>query len=96
MLYNDAKCDILYLLSIDPSWLLCSRKRRNIMDEKKHLCKSRNNKKICGVCAGFADYLNLDPTLVRVLWALLAVFAGTGILAYFICALVMPEGDTEN
>ena len=66
------------------------------MDEKKRLCKSRNNKKICGVCAGFADYLILDPTLVRVLWALLAVFAGTGILAYFICALVMPEGDTEN
>ena len=54
------------------------------MDEKKRLCKSRNNKKICGVCAGFADYLNLDPTIVRVLWALLAVFAGTGILAYFI------------
>ena len=66
------------------------------MDEKKRLCKSRNNKKIGGVCAGFADYLNLDPTLVRLLWALLAAFAGTGILAYFICALVMPEGDTEN
>ena len=50
------------------------------MDEKKRLCKSRNNKKICGVCAGFADYLNLDPTIVRVLWALLAVFAGTAFL----------------
>ena len=37
----------------------------------------------------------LDPTIVRVLWALLAVFAGTGILAYFICALVMPEDDTQ-
>lgn len=47
------------------------------------------------MCAGFADYLNLDPTIVRVLWALLAVFAGTGILAYFICALVMPEDDTQ-
>ena len=66
------------------------------MDEKKRLCKSRNNKMICGGGAGFADYLNLDPTLVRVRWALLAVFAGTGILAYFICALVMPEGDTED
>jgi len=71
-------------------------KGESIMDEKKRLCKSRNNKKICGVCAGFADYLNLDPTLVRLLWALLAAFAGTGILAYFICALVMPEGDTED
>ena len=64
------------------------------MDEKKHLCKSRNNKKICGVCAGFADYLNLDPTIVRVLWAVLALAAGTGVLAYIACAIILPEGDT--
>lgn len=50
------------------------------MDEKKRLCKSRNNKKICGVCAGFADYLNLDPTIVRVLWALLAVLQAPAFL----------------
>ena len=65
------------------------------MDERKRLYKSRNNKMICGVCAGIADYFNIDPSIVRVLWALLAVFAGTGILAYFICALVMPEDDTQ-
>ena len=65
------------------------------MDERKHLYKSRNNKMICGVCAGIADYFNIDPSIVRVLWAVLALAAGTGILAYIACAIILPEGDTE-
>ena len=64
------------------------------MDEKKRLYKSRNNKMLCGVCAGIADYFNIDPTIVRVLWAVLALAAGSGILAYILCAIIMPEGDT--
>ena len=47
------------------------------MDERKRLYKSRNNKMICGVCAGIADYFNIDPSIVRVLWAVLALAAGT-------------------
>lgn len=43
------------------------------MDERKRLYKSRNNKMICGVCAGIADYFNIDPSIVRVLWAVLAL-----------------------
>ena len=65
------------------------------MDEKKRLYKSRNNKMLCGVCAGIADYFNIDPTIVRVLWAVLALAAGSGILAYILCAIFMPEGDTS-
>ncbi|MBD9252890.1 PspC domain-containing protein [bacterium] len=65
------------------------------MDERKRLYKSRNNKMICGVCAGIADYFNIDPSIVRVLWAVLALAAGTGILAYIACAIILPEGDTE-
>lgn len=65
------------------------------MDERKHLYKSRNNKMICGVCAGIADYFNIDPSIVRVLWAVLALAAGTGVLAYIACAIILPEGDTE-
>ena len=65
------------------------------MDERKRLYKSRNNKMICGVCAGIADYFNIDPSIVRVLWAVLALAAGTGVLAYLACALILPEGDTE-
>ena len=65
------------------------------MDERKRLYKSRNNKMICGVCAGIADYFNSDPSIVRVLWAVLALAAGTGVLAYSACAIILPEGDTE-
>ena len=60
------------------------------MDERKRLYKSRNNKMICGVCAGIAEYLGIDPTVVRLLWAALGL-TGTGILLYIIAALVMPE-----
>lgn len=65
------------------------------MDERKRLYKSRNNKMICGVCAGIAAYFNIDPSIVRVLWAVLALAAGTGVLAYIACAIILPEGDTE-
>lgn len=65
------------------------------MDERKRLYKSRNNKMICGVCAGIADYFNIDPSIVRVLWAVLALAAGTGVLAYIACAIILLEGDTE-
>ncbi|HBD31806.1 MAG TPA: PspC domain-containing protein [Oscillibacter sp.] len=65
------------------------------MDERKRLYKSRNNKMICGVCAGIADYFNIDPSIVRVLWAVLALAAGTGVLAYIACAIILPDGDTE-
>ena len=65
------------------------------MDERKRLYKSRNNNMICGVCAGIADYFNIDPSIVRVLWAALALAAGTGVLAYIACAIILPEGDTE-
>lgn len=65
------------------------------MDERKRLYKSRNNKMICGVCAGIADYFNIDPSIVRVLWAVLALAAGTGVLAYIACAIILPEGGTE-
>ena len=50
-----------------------------------------DNGKILGVCGGIAEYFDLDPTLIRVVWAVAAFAAGTGLLAYFICALIMPK-----
>ena len=61
----------------------------SLMANKK-LYKSRN-KVVEGVCAGIAEYFNIDPTVIRVIWAVLALCFGTGILAYIICALVIPE-----
>ena len=55
----------------------------------KRLYKS-NNRMLCGVCAGIAEYFGIDPTIVRLIWAALAL-SGTGILLYIVAALVMPE-----
>ena len=55
----------------------------------KKLYKS-NNRMIFGVCAGVAEYFGIDPTIVRLIWAALAL-SGTGILLYIVAAIVMPE-----
>ena len=57
----------------------------------KKLYKSNTNKKICGVCGGIAEYLNADPTLIRLAFLLISAIAGSGIAVYIIAALVMPE-----
>lgn len=56
----------------------------------KRLTKSSTDKKIFGVCGGLAQFLGIDPTVVRLIWALLIFCAGTGLLAYIIAALVLP------
>lgn len=61
----------------------------------KRLCKSSTDKKIFGVCGGLAQYFGIDPTIVRLIWALLFFCAGTGLLAYIIAALVLPNEYTE-
>lgn len=59
------------------------------MNQKK-LYKSSRDKKLCGVCGGLAEYLNMDSTIVRIITVLIALAWGTGLLAYLIIALVMP------
>ncbi len=58
--------------------------------EVRRLKRSSQDKKLGGVCGGFGDYFNVDPTLVRVLWILAALLGGTGILLYLILWIVMP------
>ena len=58
---------------------------------EKKLYRSRNNRTLVGVCAGLANYFALDPVLVRVLWAVISIFYGAGILAYIVCAFLIPE-----
>lgn len=53
--------------------------------------RSRTDKVIGGVCGGLAKYLNMDPTLVRVLTVLVALFTGVGVVAYIVALLVIPE-----
>ncbi len=56
----------------------------------KKLYRSRTDKKICGVCGGIGEYFNVDPTIIR-LAAVLFAFTGSGILAYIIAAVIMPD-----
>jgi phage shock protein C len=58
---------------------------------RKRLVRPREGRKIAGVCLGVAEYFDLDVTLVRVIWLVLLLGAGTGVLAYIIGWIVMPE-----
>ena len=66
------------------------------MSEGKKLQRSSANKKIFGVCAGFAEYFDVDATIIRLAWILFTALGGSGIIAYIIAALVMPsKSDIE-
>lgn len=58
---------------------------------EKRLYLSATDKKLAGVCGGIAEYFGLDSTLVRIGWAILIVCAGSGLLLYIICALIIPK-----
>lgn len=66
-----------------------------IMDNgMKRLMRSRANRMICGVCGGIGEYLNVDPTLVRLVWALCSLASvGMGLILYIVAAVVIPEDD---
>ena len=57
----------------------------------KRLTRPKNNKTIAGVCAGFANYFNVDPVIIRIFWLILLLFFGVGLFAYLILWLIMPE-----
>lgn len=50
-----------------------------------------NDAKLCGVCGGIAEYFGIDFTIVRLLWVIFTLMGGSGIIAYIVCALVMPK-----
>jgi phage shock protein C len=58
---------------------------------RKRLIRPRAARKIAGVCAGVAEYFDLDVTLVRLMWVIVSVMTGVGLLAYPIAWIVMPE-----
>ena len=59
---------------------------------EKRLYKSSVNKMLCGVCGGIAEYFNIDPTLVRLGWVIFSLAGGSGVLAYIIAAIIIPDG----
>lgn len=58
---------------------------------KKKLYRSDNEKMIAGVCGGIGEYFDIDPTIVRLAWVIFSLMGGSGILAYIICAIIIPK-----
>ncbi len=61
----------------------------------KKLYKSRKDKQLCGVCSGIAEYFSLDATIVRLALVAFCLLGGSGILAYIICAIVIPDEPND-
>lgn len=61
------------------------------MNRNKRLYRSRKQRQVAGVCGGIADYLSIDPTLVRLVWVILALIGGPGVVLYIILAVIVPE-----
>ena len=59
--------------------------------EGKKLFRSKKNRVLAGVCGGIAEYLGVDPTIVRLLWVLFTLLYGVGLLGYIIAILIIPQ-----
>lgn len=59
------------------------------MDMSRRLYRSNRDKMLCGVCGGIGEYLNVDPTLIRLIWAVVAC-SGTGLIVYLLAAIIIP------
>ena len=60
---------------------------------KKRLYRSDTERMLAGVCGGIAEYFDVDPTIIRLAWVLFCLMGGSGILAYIICAIIIPKKD---
>ena len=63
---------------------------------KKRIYRSGKEKVIAGVCGGVAEYFDIDPTIVRLIWVLIALAYGSGILFYLICWIVIPKNPKHK
>ena len=64
-------------------------------NDYRKLTRSTTNRSICGVCGGIGEYINIDPTIIRIIWIFCSLTScGTGLIVYLIAALVIPEPDS--
>lgn len=66
------------------------------MEERRRLTRDRENRMLGGVCAGIAKHFDVDPTLVRVVFVVLAFISGAGIIAYVVLWLLLPAGERTD
>ena len=58
---------------------------------KKRLYKSSTDKKVCGVCGGIANYFDVDPTVIRLIWVIFTLVCGSGLNAYIIESIIRTD-----
>lgn len=81
------------------AYLLIAKKQKKVIIMKtktskkidKRLFRSKSNRMVAGVCGGIGEYFGIDPTVIRLLWVLFMFMGGSGILAYIVCWIVIPE-----
>jgi phage shock protein PspC (stress-responsive transcriptional regulator) len=66
----------------------CNKMEDSYMNKRLH---KGHDRMLCGVCSGIAEYFDLDPTLVRLGWVIFTLAAGSGLLAYIIGAVIIPD-----
>ena len=72
---------------------MVTKERNNPMTKK--LTRSRDRRVIAGVCGGIAEYFNIDPTIVRLITVALCLGAGSGLIAYIVAAIIIPEPPAD-
>jgi phage shock protein C len=72
-------------------WLQVRLAKGGAMDSTRKLYRSRTNRQLAGVCGGLAQYFNIDATLIRVLFVVLAVLGGSGLVIYLVLWIIVPR-----
>ncbi len=103
ILYNLIAILVIYIYNLKPQYNTINNNQEKINKTKKmtktrgsfkgkRLFKSKKNRMIAGVCGGIGEYFDVDPTLIRLLWALITLFSlGAGVIAYIIACIIIPE-----
>ena len=87
--YGYTVCTIMTALGMS---FASNGRENNMNNDYRKLMRSKMNRMVCGVCGGIGEYLNLDPTVVRLLWLVCSLAScGTGLVVYIVAAVVMPE-----
>ena len=76
--------------------LYCKECSDKLKEESKRLYRSRKDRVLFGVCGGIAEYFNIDPTIVRLVWVIMTLIYGVGILLYIILTLIVPKEPLED
>tara|TARA_Y100000310_G_scaffold123899_1_gene122654 strand:- start:2416 stop:2850 length:435 start_codon:yes stop_codon:yes gene_type:complete len=81
---------LIYLLFVKMNKNYKSFKKKHKKGTKR-LYRSKSNRVLGGVCGGIGEYFGIDPTLIRLAWVLFTFVGGSGVLAYIICWIIIPE-----